>query len=331
MSRTFLFCDDNPEKLFRLPDTLGLVAWGDVSGRLGGTVLPSIAINRFAAALIDRRRLPDVVLIDDQVEFAAGAPRTRNGVRTMAAFSRLLDTFPRGGADPTTFVLLTHVDPNDNDRLTFMEFGGTGIADRQDHAAVPQAIRNAIHAASRRATSWQPARVPELGEIHGNRDFWRELFPLLPLLDDGLLTDNALIKRHLDLGNGDKSPRRATHQLSDRKDALKAQLRRGIALTAGTSRLEKSALRTDAEIVEAAKALGLIWFTEQGRRDANNIPWADILPDAAKRTPIRPLRLRSDREPTLGQQWYLHRDDPRRQGGASYYPSPWGGDRGGSS
>jgi hypothetical protein len=321
---TYLFCDDDPDKLVDIPRKVGngISPWNHVPD---GTALPAAAIERFATALAGRSSLPDVVLIDDQVEFSRGEQRQRNGTRTMAAFTRLLMTFPRIGEPDPAFVLLTHVDPDPCERLTFMEFGGTAIADRQDRFRdVPRAIEEAINAARAGETAWRPPMDrPVLGRVHGSRDFWRDLFPLLPLLDDAEATDSRLIKEHLRLGEGAQTLSRRKKQererLNDRKTALSRQIANGLSELHG----ERATVNGDAEIVNGARQLGLLWIVERRRRQANDIPWTDLAPGLAGQ-PIAALALRSDHDQAARLAWYRHPDDPRRTAGASHYPSPWG-------
>lgn len=299
---SYMLCDSDPTNHGHIPTAIGAEPWSPT-----GAALPIDVLSQIARALQRGQAMPTLILIDDLCRFSPQEADRPNAARVMSGLTRLFDAYHLEEPERPACVLFTYVPPSMAKQLTFLEFGGHAVADRQlgeEHCH--DVVRQALRAAPASRVAWTaPDLLLELDPAKAG-SFWADLFPLVPFFDDYATTRKDKIRQALDL-----TPK----ELSSRTRELARQLRND------ESRLLPPESADDlytgeVGIAHSAERLGLTWLSRESLRNAANLDWYEILPPGAK--PIPELRLRSSRTPALRDRWYQHPDDPRRVEGAEW-------------
>ena len=299
---SYMLCDSDPTNHGHVPTALGAEPWSP-----SGAALPIDVLSQIARALQRGEAMPTLILIDDHCRFSTQEADRPNAARVMSGLTRLFDAYRVDDLKRPTCVLFTYVPPTTAKQLTFLEFGGHAVADRQlGEEDCHEVVRQALRAAPASRVAWTaPDLLLELDPAKAG-SFWADLFPLVPFFDDYATTTKDRIRNALSL-----TPK----ALSSRTRELARQLRND------ESRLLPAEPADDlyageAGIAHTAERLGLTWLSRESLRNAANLDWYAILPPGAQSIPE--LRLRSTRTPALRDRWYQHPDDPRRVEGAEW-------------
>ncbi|MDA0179293.1 SIR2 family protein [Solirubrobacter phytolaccae] len=307
-SPTYLLCDVDPQSVGEVPIFLPARPW---QGPPEGTAVPLRALRSLARTLQSDGDLPTFILIDDVCPWAPGEKEGHNAARTMAGLTRLFDAYGLDRASRPICVRFSYIPTSLRDELTFMEFGGDGIVDRQpgDEDEVER-LRDVLDRIRDGELGWRPPRP--LAGVPDDTGFWEQLFPLLPLLDDHGFTSARDIRELLDIDSD---------TLDSRIETLDGRLRAAVELAPAEVRREVTRFRGGAAVRTAALHLGYAWIAQEKLRDADDIDWDHVLPVAAPEVP--PLRLRSSVDEAVRAAWYRHTHDPRGRVGADWPPSPY--------